>query len=116
MRITFIHPPLDDPTIPYHSMAYLAGHLAHNGFTDFAMRDINIEFVNYCLERENINRFYDEREERLARLEALPELPFREQENYISLWSHSRIEDEELLGAVRGMRDRELFLDYEVYN
>lgn len=116
MRITFIHPPLDDPTIPYHSMAYLAGHLAHNGFTDFAMRDINIEFVNYCLEKENINRFYDEREERLGRLEALPELSFREQENYISLWSHSRIGDEELLGAVRGMRDSELFLDYEAYN
>jgi anaerobic magnesium-protoporphyrin IX monomethyl ester cyclase len=116
MRITFIHPPLDDPTIPYHSMAYLAGHLAQNGFSDFALRDINIEFVNYCLEKENINRFYDEGEERIRRLEARGELNFREQENYIALWSHSRINDDELQEAVRGMRDKELFLDYEAYN
>ena len=34
MNITLAHPPLDDPTLPYHSTAYLAGHLAHNGFRD----------------------------------------------------------------------------------
>lgn len=116
MRITFIHPPLDDPTIPYHSMAYLAGHLAQNGFHDYALRDINVEFVNYCLEQGNINRFYDEGEARIRELEGRPELTFREQENYIALWSHSRIGDAELLEAVRGMRDRDLFLDYEAYN
>lgn len=116
MRITFIHPPLDDPTIPYHSMAYLAGHLAHKGFHDYALRDVNVEFVNYCLEPGNVNRFYDEGEARIRELEGRTELTFREQENYIALWSHSRIEDDELQKAVHGMRDREAFLDYEAYH
>ncbi len=50
MRVTLVHPPFDDPTLPYHATAYLAGHLAANGFTDVATRDVNVEFVNWCLE------------------------------------------------------------------
>jgi hypothetical protein len=115
MKITLIHPPLDDPTIPYHSLAYLAGHLAHNGFTDVAMRDINIEFVNYCFERQNINGFYEEGEKRLSDLAALDSLNFYEQESYVSLWSHRRISEDTLLGAVRGMREWETFIDYPTY-
>jgi anaerobic magnesium-protoporphyrin IX monomethyl ester cyclase len=115
MKITLIHPPLDDPTIPYHSLAYLAGHLAHNGFTDVAIRDINIEFVNYCFERPMINAFYEEGEERLRELAKRSSLNFYEQESYISLWSHRRISDDTLLDAVRGMREREPFLDYPTY-
>ncbi|MCA1568317.1 MAG: radical SAM protein [Acidobacteria bacterium] len=115
MKITLIHPPLDDPTIPYHSMAYLAGQLVHNGFTDVVMRDINIDFVNYCLEPQNISSFYEEGEQRLREIEQLNTLNFYEQESYIALWSHKRISNDALLGAVRGMRDRESFLDYPTY-
>lgn len=115
MKITLIHPPLDDPTIPYHSLAYLAGHLAHNGFTDVAMRDVNIEFVNYCLERQNINNFYEEGEECLRELAQLDSLNFYQQETYIALWSHRRISDDTLLEAVRGLREKETFLDYPTY-
>jgi Radical SAM superfamily len=115
MKITLIHPPLDDPTIPYHSLAYLAGHLKHNGFNNFTMRDVNIEFVNYCLEPQNINSLYDEGEERLLDLAKLDSLNFYEQENYISLWSHKGVNDEVLLGAVRGLRETEAFLDYPTY-
>lgn len=115
MKITLIHPPLDDPTIPYHSLAYLAGHLAHKGFTDVAMRDINIEFVNYCFERQNINSFYEEGEERLRELATLGSLNFYEQESYVSLWSHRRISDDRLLEAVRGLREWETFIDYPAY-
>jgi hypothetical protein len=115
MKITLIHPPLDDPTIPYHSMAYLAGHLAHNGFTDVAMRDVNVEFVNYCLERENINNFYEEGEQNLRELEKLSSLNFYEQQSYIAQWSHKRISDDDILQAVSGLRDKETFLDYPTY-
>jgi anaerobic magnesium-protoporphyrin IX monomethyl ester cyclase len=115
MKMTFIHPPLDDPTIPYHSLAYLAGHLKHNGFNDFTVRDVNIEFVNYCFEPANINSFYEEGEERLVDLAKLDSLNFYEQENYISLWSYKRGSEEALLEAVRGLREREAFLDYRTY-
>lgn len=115
MKMTLIHPPLDDPTIPYHSLAYLLGHMAHNGLTDVTIRDINIEFVNYCLERENIDGFYEEGEDRLRRYGAAGGLSFREQESYITLWSHDRLPADEVLGAVRGMRERESFLDYPTY-
>ena len=56
MKITLMHPPLDDPTLPYHSTAYLMGHLIHNGFTQVFTRDLNIEFVNYCLQEKVVNR------------------------------------------------------------
>ena len=115
MKITLIHPPLDDPTIPYHSLAYLAGHLKHNGFNDFTVRDVNIEFVNYCFEPENINSFYEEGEERLVDLAKLDSLNFYEQESYISLWSHKRVSEAALREAVRGLREREAFLDYRNY-
>jgi anaerobic magnesium-protoporphyrin IX monomethyl ester cyclase len=115
MKITLVHPPLDDPTIPYHSMAYLAGHLVHNGFTDVVMRDINVEFVNYCLEEQNITGFYEEGEQRLREIEQLSTLNFYEQESYIALWSHKRFSVEEMLAAVHGLRDRETFLDYPTY-
>jgi hypothetical protein len=61
MRLVLAHPPLDDPTLPYHSTAYLAGHLVHNGFTDVVTRDINIEFVNWTFEADVLHAFYDER-------------------------------------------------------
>src|SRR5215471_18843315 len=49
MKLLLIHSPLDDPTVPYHSTAYLKGHLAANGFHEVTMRDVNIEYVNWLL-------------------------------------------------------------------
>jgi anaerobic magnesium-protoporphyrin IX monomethyl ester cyclase len=115
MRITLMHPPIDDPTLPYHSTAYLAGHLSHSGFTDFSMRDINIEFVNYCLEQEVIDNFYGEGERHLRRLEAQAKLSFAEQEKYYTLWGSSRIETDKIIRAADGMRDMETFLDFTTY-
>src|SRR5205085_6423325 len=115
MRITLMHPPLDDPTLPYHSTAYLAGHLAHSGFTDFSMRDINIEFVNYCLEREVIDNFYAEGERHVRRLEAQAEMSFAKQDQYYGLWGSSRIETDKIIRAADGMRDLETFLDFTAY-
>lgn len=39
MKWVLAHPPLDDPTIPNHSTAYLAGHRAHCGFTGIKGRN-----------------------------------------------------------------------------
>jgi anaerobic magnesium-protoporphyrin IX monomethyl ester cyclase len=111
-KIMLIHPPLDDPTIPYHSTAYLTGHLQHNGFTDVSMRDINVEFVNYCLEDSIANSFYEEATRRLAFLASRPSLNFREQEQYYAFLSARR---PDLQAAVRALRDMDSFLDYDSY-
>ena len=115
MKITLIHPPIDDPTIPYHSTAYLAGHLIHSGFPDVVMRDLNIEFVNYCLEEESIDRFYTEGENRLGKLGRRPELHLLEQEEFLGLWRCQRIENQKLRRAANQLRQHESFLDYSTY-
>lgn len=115
MRITLAHPPLDDPTIPYHSTAYLAGHLVHNGFRDVAQRDINIEFVNWCMEEKVVESFHEETERRLHGLEQQESLEFAEQEEYLSLWSHPPVSYSRIARAADGLRQRETFLDFIEY-
>lgn len=115
MKITLMHPPLDDPTLPYHSTAYLTGHLAHNGFTDVSMRDVNVEFVNYCMEPETVEKYYGDADEMIRRFEQKGALSFAEQEEYYTLWSTSRIDPDQIADAVAGMRDMEAFLDFPTY-
>lgn len=115
MRLTLMHPPIDDPTLPYHSLAYLTGHMAYNGFTDVSMRDINVEYVNYCLEKETIHTFYEEGARYLRELEGRNGLNFAEQGEYYSLWAASQIDSDKILEAVHGMRDKEAFLDFNAY-
>lgn len=115
MKITLMHPPLDDPTLPYHSTAYLKGHLAHNGFTDVSMRDVNIEYVNYCLEEQSVNNYYNEAENIIRQYEKQGELAYAEQEEYYALWATSRIDPADLRRAADGLRDKESFLDFPTY-
>jgi anaerobic magnesium-protoporphyrin IX monomethyl ester cyclase len=115
MRLVLVHPPLDDPTIPYHSTAYLAGHLAHNGFTDVAIRDINIEHCNWTFEEDVVSGFYEEAARRLATFERRGALNFAEQEEYLGLWRPRLVSFDELRQAVSGMRDRDSFLDFAQY-
>ena len=115
MQFTLIHPPLDDPTLPYHSTAYLAGSLKHNGFRDVALRDLNIEFINYCLRSDSVNAFYNEAERRLGQFEARSELNVFEQEQFIELWASRTTDSDRIENAVRHMRDSNLFLDYSSY-
>ena len=115
MRLVLAHPPLDDPTLPYHSTAYLAGHLAHNGFTDVSLRDINVEFVNWTFEEDVLSSFYDEAARRLAVFERRGTLTFVEQEEYFGLWRPKPVSFDELQHAISGMRNRESFLDFAQY-
>jgi radical SAM family protein len=115
VKITLIHPPLDDPTIPYHATAYLAGHLIHNGFTDVAMRDLNVEFVNYCLEAGTLNAFCEAAEERLRLLGGQASLSFEEQEQYYALTVAPRPNAAEVTRAAAAFRDPKTFLDYRSY-
>lgn len=115
MKITLIHPPLDDPTIPYHSTAYLAGNLHHNGFTDVGMRDLNVEFVNYCLEPDTVNAFYEEGEHRLRGQSQAASLGFQDQEQYYALSIAPRVDAVELQRATMAFRKRDTFLDYPTY-
>ncbi len=115
MKITFVHPPLDDPTIPYHSTAYLRGHLLHNGFENISTRDLNIEFVNYCLEDTVIGRFSDEVKSRLDAFASQGGLSFSEQEEFYSLWAAEKSDPEAIKRAAATMRNPETFTDYDAY-
>jgi anaerobic magnesium-protoporphyrin IX monomethyl ester cyclase len=115
MKIVLAHPPLDDPTLPYHSTAYLAGHLVHCGFTDVAIRDINIELVNWTFEESIFSSFYEEAERRLGAFERKGALSFVEQEEYIGIWRQRRISYPELRQAIAGLRDRDAFLAFDDY-
>lgn len=115
MRITLVHPPLDDPTLPYHSTAYLAGHLIANGFTDVGTRDLNVEFVNWCLREDSYATFTAMAESQLSTLEGRERMGYIEQEQYYNLWALPEITYEDLSKAVRGMRDMEVFLDWPEY-
>jgi len=114
-RVTLMHPPLDDPTLPYHANAYLAGHLRHMGHEEVGIRDINIEYVNYCLESGSVGAFQEEADRRIGELGARPSLSYQEQEQYYRLLAASRHTHEELAEAVRLFRNNDAFLDYEAY-
>ncbi|HMG33687.1 MAG TPA: radical SAM protein [Blastocatellia bacterium] len=115
MKITLMHPPLDDPTLPYHSSAYLKGNLVRNGFTDVSMRDINVEFVDYCVRQENVDSFYEEGERRLRDLERKATLSFEEQEEFYGLWATNRIEAGTVHQAAKDFRNKAAFLDFPRY-
>lgn len=115
MRLVLIHAPLDDPTLPYHSTAYLAGQLNKNGFKDVALRDINIEFVNYCLSPGAINRFIAEAEDMRNRLSHRASLAFEEQEQFINLTGAQHIDPEEIARIPAVFRNRDRFEDFSTY-
>lgn len=114
-HVTLMHPPLDDPTLPYHANAYLAGHLRFMGHEDVGIRDINIEYVNFCLEPDSIRFFHAELELRIAELGSRSSLSYQEQENYYRLLAVPRFTEEELVGAVGLFKAKDDFLDYAAY-
>lgn len=115
MKILLMHPPLDDPTIPYHSTAYLAGHLVHSGFADVRIRDMNVEYVNWCLDESRFHRYYEEAQRRRREFEGRESLDYWDQEAYYSLWVPSELTYDSVAKAVAGMRDPETLLDWEAY-
>jgi anaerobic magnesium-protoporphyrin IX monomethyl ester cyclase len=115
MKLLLLHPPLDDPTLPYHSTAYLKGHLVANGFTDVTMRDINVEFVNYTFEPRIFAEFNEEADRRLHVLGSQAHLSYQKQEEYQSLCGKMRTDLASLERAVQGFRSPEAFLDYGQY-
>ena len=115
MKLLLVHPPLDDPTLPYHSTAYLKGNLVAQGFTDVTMRDINVEFVNYTFEPSVFAEFNDEADRRIGALGSRTHLGFEEQEEYLGLCSKRRTDISSLEQAIQGFRSQDVFLDYAQY-
>lgn len=115
MKITLTHPPMDDPTLPYHSNAYLKGHLVHNGFNDVSLRDINVEFMNYCLEPATVEALYSAGQRRLADLHGRAHLAFAEQEEFYGLWAASRVAADDVRRAAEELRSAATFLDFRRY-
>jgi radical SAM superfamily enzyme YgiQ (UPF0313 family) len=115
MKWVLAHPPLDDPTIPYHATAYLAGHLTRCGFKNVAIRDVNIEFVNWTFEPATFAALNQEAARRLHAFEHLGALSFEEQEEYLGIWRLKPPSFEALERSIAGMRDRETFLSLPSY-
>ena len=115
MNIMLVHPPLDDPTIPYHSTAYLKGHLLRNGFTDVALRDLNVEFVDYLLQPANIARMFAEGYNRVAAFSRKSSMGYEHQEEYYRLLSCVRGDQDAISRAAAGLRDPKIFQDFESY-
>jgi anaerobic magnesium-protoporphyrin IX monomethyl ester cyclase len=115
MSVLLIHPPLDDPTIPYHSTAYLVGHLRANGFAGAAARDLNIEFVDHVLREATIEDLYEEAEARLRAFDRRPSMTYADQEAYYGLLAARRIDPAEVARATAALRRKDTFLDYATY-
>jgi hypothetical protein len=115
MKIVLIHPPLDDPTIPYHATAYLAGHLRAKGFDDVVMRDVNIEYVDDAVKPDTVRWVYEEIERHIEKFRQAGELTYPDQEAYYRLLSKPRIDTAEITEAVSTLRDKDRFLDYPRY-
>jgi hypothetical protein len=114
-RLTLVCPPLGDPTIPYHSTAYLAGSLKARGFDEVVQRDANAEFVNWCLSKRTFFEMAGEARDRLTYLEAKTKLRLDEQDRYYELWCRREIAYEDAAQAVTTQRNLERFLDYDAY-
>jgi hypothetical protein len=115
MTIMLIHPPLDDPTIPYHSTAYLAGHLRANGFCDVKLRDINIEYLDNAIKPETVSALYCEAESRLVALDSKRTLGYEDQEIYYGLLAARRLDPAEIAQAATALRHKDTFLDFSTY-
>ena len=115
MKLTLMHPPLDDPTVPYHSTAYLKGHLAANGFHDVSMRDINIEYVNWLLRPDTVATINDEANSLLASSRGTGTLGHETQEKYYGVLAAGRSDPAEIERAASGMRSKDAFLDFPLY-
>ncbi|MGO8790118.1 MAG: B12-binding domain-containing radical SAM protein [Terriglobia bacterium] len=115
MKMTLIHPPLDDPTVPYHSTAYLKGHLAANGFHDVTMRDINIEYVNWLLQPATVAAMNDEAGRRLEDIRGSGALGYEAQEKYYALLATGRSDPAAIERATKEMRTSESFVDFPRY-
>lgn len=114
MDITLLVPPLTDPTTPYHAPAYLLGHLRHAGFSG-AIRDLNIEFIDWCLRDEGGEVVAEEAQRRLSALLGLQHLDFQQQEALHALNTAAPAEPAALASAVAVLRHGQAFLDYDSY-
>jgi anaerobic magnesium-protoporphyrin IX monomethyl ester cyclase len=110
-----MHPPLDDPTMPYHSTAYLLGALRAHGVAQASIRDINIEFVSWSLEPDRIRAFYREVDVRKAAFLRCDRMTMAEQDEYWHLCGSVRQNPTRIAAAAQEMRMPEAFLDYERY-
>jgi len=113
--LTLIHPPLGDPTVPYHSTAYLAGSMIANGFGAPTQRDANAEFVSWCLSEPTFLRMVDEAQTGEGRLAAQGELSLDEQGEYYALWCRGEVDFAELAQAIATQKNLSEFLDFDAY-
>jgi Radical SAM superfamily len=114
-RLTLVHPPLGDPTVPYHATAYLAGSLRSRGFADAAQRDANAEFVNWCVSQKTFVEMVAEARDRTRCLGSKTALDLDEQAELYELWCRREIAHEDVARAMATQRRLERFLDFDAY-
>lgn len=115
MNMMLIHPPLDDPTIPYHSTAYLKGHLLRSGFQNVTLRDLNVEYVNHLLQPDAVSFAFEEGRRKIAAMWREKPLGYQLQEEHYRLLVSLRGEPSAISRAAIELRDPTLFLDFDQY-
>ena len=79
-------------------------------------RDLNVEFVNYCLEQATAKQYQDEMERRLRRFQAKASLTLEEQEEFYGLWTALNCNNNHLARqAAEALRDGNTFIHFDVY-
>ena len=114
MRTVLIQPPLDDPTMPYHATAYLAGHLRAHGHS-VVTRDLNVEFCDWSVQTETVEGLRVEAKRRLELLTRRASLGFAEQEEAYLLLRALNEEAGSALAAASALRSLDTFADLSLY-
>jgi anaerobic magnesium-protoporphyrin IX monomethyl ester cyclase len=110
-----INPPLTDPTYPYHSISYLVGSCAQDGFTGYHCLDANIDALNYLARPREVAGLLDEAATVRADAESGTALSRSDELRYQAALSGLGMAPDFMQRAIEVFRSPESFYDYPVY-
>lgn len=109
-----IHPPLTDPTAPYHSAVYVASHARANGFR-VRVLDANIEAPHYCSHTDVMTSLLSKWTARRHELSQRSSLSRFEQLEYKELVRTEVLRPDAAASAIQTLQDATSFYDYAQY-
>jgi hypothetical protein len=115
LQAMLLYPPITDSTSPYHSLIYLASFARSAGFTDIAIRDTNIEALNFCARPDVVAAMTADWRSRRRELGAHPTLSGAEQLEYFQLVRAEAVQPDGVAAAIATLRDPVRFYRYDAY-
>jgi hypothetical protein len=118
MKILLGYGPFNDPTSPYHSLAYLASFIRSKGFSDVIVRDFNVEWFDHEIKSSNIKKLFQKAQVKYSDLKCKSKLSITEAENYknLHILLSKTIIPIEIEDALRALKDSEKFYNFEIYD